>query len=96
MVYDAGNLRDLSHAPLFRGGEDYVCEPPLGNSSLVMNMHNPFKHCVTSQYAFKLGDVTMLLHAVIRRTVTTPRLFKWHVSPRFINAMEQITNLKNM
>ena len=54
----------ITHAPLFRGGEDRVCESPLGDSSFVMNTHNPFMHCVTSQYVFKLCDVIMLLHAV--------------------------------
>ena len=54
----------ITHAPLFRGGEDYVCESPLGDSSFVMNIHNPFMHRVTSQYVFKLRDVIMLLHAV--------------------------------
>ena len=50
----------ITHAPLFRGGEDYVGESPLGDSSFVMNIHNPFMHYVTSQ----LRDVIMLLHAV--------------------------------
>ena len=36
--------------PLFQRGEDYVCESPLGDSSFVMNIRNPFMHCVTSQY----------------------------------------------
>ena len=26
----------ITHAPLFRGGEDYVCESPLGDSSLIL------------------------------------------------------------
>ena len=54
----------ITHAPLFRGGEDHVCELPLGDSCFVMNIHNPFMHCVTSQYVFKLGDVIMLMRAV--------------------------------
>ena len=32
----------ITHAPLFRGGEDHVCESPLGDSCFVMNIHNPF------------------------------------------------------
>ena len=35
----------ITHPPLFWGGEDYVCEFPLGNSSLVMSIHNPFMYC---------------------------------------------------
>ena len=54
----------ITHAPLFRGGEDHVCESPLGDSCFVMNIHNPFMHCVTSQYVFKLRDVIMLIRAV--------------------------------
>ena len=55
----------LSYIPnLFRGGEDYVCEYPLGDSGLVINIHNPFMYCVMSQYVFKLRDVIMLLRAV--------------------------------
>ena len=57
-------LKFITHAPLFQGGEDYVCESPLGDSSFVMNIYNPFMHCAMSQYVFKLRDVIMLLHAV--------------------------------
>ena len=56
--------RFVTHDPLFRGGEDHVCESPLGDSCFVMNIHNPFMHCVTSQYVFKLRDVIMLMRAV--------------------------------
>ena len=52
-----------THAPLFRGGADHVYES-LGDSCLVMNIHNPFMHCVTSQYVFKPRDVIMLTRAV--------------------------------
>ena len=31
---------------------------------LVMNIHNPFMHCATSQYVFKPRDVIMLMHDV--------------------------------
>ena len=54
----------ITHAPLFRGGENYVCESPKGDSCFVMYIHNPFMHCVTSQYVFKLRDVIMLMRAV--------------------------------
>ena len=54
----------ITHAPLFRRGEDHVCESPLGDSCFVMNIHNPFMHCVTSQYVFELRDVIMLMRAV--------------------------------
>ena len=54
----------ITQAPLFPGGEDHVCESPLGDSCFVMNIHNPFMHCVTSQYVFKLRDVIMLMRAV--------------------------------
>ena len=54
----------ITHAPLFRGGEDHVCESPLGDSCFVINIHNPFMHCVTSQYVFKLRDVIMLMRSV--------------------------------
>ena len=50
--------------PIVPRGEDYVCESPLGDSNFEMNIHNPFMHCVTSQYLFKMRDVIMLLHAI--------------------------------
>ena len=31
----------------------------LGDSSLVMDIHHPFMHCVTSQYVFKPRDIIM-------------------------------------
>ena len=54
----------ITHAPLFRGGADHVYESPLGDSCLVMNIHNPFMHCATSQYVFKPREVIMLTRAV--------------------------------
>ena len=54
----------LTHDPFFRGGADYVHESPLGDSSLVMNIHNPFMYCATSQFVFKPRDVMMLMRAV--------------------------------
>ena len=54
----------ITHAPLFQGGADYVYESPLGDSSLVMNIHNLFMHSATSQYVFKLRDVIILMRAV--------------------------------
>ena len=53
----------ITLAPLSRGGVDYVYESPLGDSSLVMNIHNPFMHCATSQYVFKPRDIIMLMRA---------------------------------
>ena len=47
--------QELSHTP--HCFKDHVCESPLGDSCFVMNIHNPFMHCVTSQYVFKLRDV---------------------------------------
>ena len=63
----------ITHAPFFRGGEDYVCESLLGASSFVMNIHNTFMHCVTSKYAFKHSN------SIVRHTVTKSGLFNWHV-----------------
>ena len=54
----------ITHAPLFRGGADHVYESPLGDSCLVMNIHNPFMHCATSHDVFKPRDVIMLTRAV--------------------------------
>ena len=57
----------ITHVPLFRGGVDHVYESPLsplGDSCLVMNIHNRFMHCATSQYTFKPRDVIMLTRAV--------------------------------
>ena len=54
----------ITHAPLFRGGADHAYESPLGDSCLVMNIHNAFMHFVTSQYVFKPRDVIMLKRAV--------------------------------
>ena len=57
-------LNIITHAPLFRGGADDVYESSLGDSRVVMNIHNPFMHCATSQCVFKPRDVIMLMHAV--------------------------------
>ena len=48
---------------MFQEGADYVYESPLGDSSLVMNIHDPFMHCETSQYVLKPRDVIMLMRA---------------------------------
>ena len=50
--------------PIVSRGADDVYESPLGDSRLVMNIHNPFMHCATSQYVFKPRDVIMLMRAV--------------------------------
>ena len=47
----------ITHVPLFR-------ESPLGDSCLVINIHNPLTHCATSHYVCKPRDVIMLMHAV--------------------------------
>ena len=54
----------ITHAPLLQGGTDDVNESSLGDSRLVMNIHNPFMHCATSQCVFKPRDVIMLMRAV--------------------------------
>ena len=54
----------ITHAPLFWEGVDHVCEVPLDDSILIMNIPNSFMHCVTSQYILKWRDVMMALHAV--------------------------------
>ena len=61
--YDMSVFCIITHAPLFRGGAD-VYESPLGDSSLVMNIHNPFMHCATSQYVLKPRDLITLMRAV--------------------------------
>ena len=53
----------ITHALLIQGGADYVYESPLGESSLVIYIHNPSMHCATSQCAFKPRDVIMM-HAI--------------------------------
>ena len=82
-----------------------LVNPPWAIQVFVMNIHNPFMHCVMSQYVFKLHDVIMLLHAVTMVTTQQQHhpphrhqvmLFKWHVSPRFIIAIKQTANLKNV
>ena len=60
----------ITHTPLFQGGAAYVYELPLGNLSLVRNIHNPFKQCVTSQYVFKPCDVIMLNNCISVATIT--------------------------
>ena len=40
----------ITHVPLIWRDGDHVCESPLGDSVLKMNIHNPFMHYVTSQY----------------------------------------------
>ena len=55
---------------MFRGGAAYVYESPLSDSSLVMNIHNPFRHCITSQYMFKPRDVIMPKNRISVATIT--------------------------
>ena len=62
IIYEVFHI--IINAPLFRRGADHVYESPLGDLCLVMNIHNPFMHCATSQYVFKLRDVIMLTRAV--------------------------------
>ena len=50
--------------PIVSRGGGYFHGSPFGDSSLIMNIHNPFMHCATSQYAFKPRDVIMLMRAV--------------------------------
>ena len=57
-------LAQLSHTPHCFRGCTLCLWIALGDSSLVMNIHNPSVHCVTSQNALKSRDVIMLLHAV--------------------------------
>ena len=60
-----GGLGFLSHTPdCFEGVIIMFVNRPWAIQVFVMNIHNPFMHCVTSQCAFKLCDVVMLLHAV--------------------------------
>ena len=94
----------LSHTPhCFEGGAAYVYESPLGDSCLAMNIYNPFMHCVTSQYAFKPRDVMLLNNRISIATITYATSspcrvppFKWHVSPRFNNATDEIANLRQI
>ena len=37
---------------MFWEGAAYVYESPSGDACLVLNIHNPFMHCATSQYVF--------------------------------------------
>ena len=68
-VYVRWNQHFITHAPLFRGGAAYVYELPLGDSCLIMNIHNPFMHCVMSQYMFKSRDVIMLNNRINVATI---------------------------
>ena len=59
-----GQLRRLSHMPhCFKGVRMMFMNRPWAIHVLVMYIHNPFMHCVTSQYVFKQRDVIMLLRA---------------------------------
>ena len=52
----------LSHMPhCFEGVRIMFMNRPWVIQVLVMNIHNPFMHCATSQYVFKTRDVIMLL-----------------------------------
>ena len=48
----------------FEGVRIRFMNRPLAIQVLVMNIHNPFIHCATSQYVFKPRDVKMLMLAV--------------------------------
>ena len=65
-------VRNLSitYAVLFWGGAVYVYESPLGDSRLVINIHNPYMHRVTSQCVFKSRDVIMLNNRISVATIT--------------------------
>ena len=74
LIGDANHIYEveiiITHAPLFRGDASYVYESPLGESCLIMNIHNPFMHCVTSQYVFKPRDVIMLNNRISVAKIT--------------------------
>ena len=55
----------IPYALLFRVGAAFVYESPLA-----INVHNPFMHCVTSQYVFKPRDVIMLNNRINVATIT--------------------------
>ena len=74
-----GYLDMLSHAPILLGGAAYVYESPLGASCLVMNIHNPFMHCVSSQYMFKLCDVIMVDNGISVPTITYATASPCHI-----------------
>ena len=55
----------ITHTPLFREGVwIMLMDRPSAIQVLVMNIHNPFMHCTTSQYVFKPRDIIMLMRAV--------------------------------
>ena len=57
--------RRLSHMPhCFEGVRIMFMNHPWAIQVLVMNIHNPFIHCVKSQCVLKPRDVIMLMHAV--------------------------------
>ena len=57
-------FNSLSHMPhCLEGVRMMFMNRPWVIHVLVMNIHNPFMHCVTSQYVFKQRDVIMLLRA---------------------------------
>ena len=60
----------ITYIPLFWGGAAYVYETPMGDSCLVMHIHNPFMHCAASQYVFKPRDVIMLNNRISVATIT--------------------------
>ena len=68
----------ITHAPLFRRGA--ICVYPKGDSSLVMNNHNPFMHCITSKYVSKPRDVIMLNNRTSLATITYATASPCHVS----------------
>ena len=64
------DLRVYHTHPIVSRGAAYVYESPLGESSLPMNIHNPFLYCITSQYVFKPRDVIMLNNRISVTTIT--------------------------
>ena len=85
----------ITHAPLFQGGAAYVYESPLGDSCLVMNIHNPFMHCVTSQYVFKLCDAIIPNNLVSIATIKFATASPSHIPLNGMFHQDSAIQLKN-
>ena len=73
-------LGKLSHTPHCFEGARIIFMNPWAIQVFIMNIHNPFMPCATSQYVFEPRDVIMLMRAVtieFEKYVTTNNFLCW-------------------
>ena len=83
----------ITHAPWFRGGEDYICESLLSDSSLVMNIRNPFMHWIYIYWDICVDELDQ--HWYSRQAITWTNVRLLPIGPLETNFSEIPIKLQN-